>query len=159
MRAKPGRTRTLQVLRLCDAHGLHSAMAYVHNCLLEYGKPVLDMLWAVVGGGRRGGAARLANSHSSGNIDGAVAQAGPRGSGSSSIGASWVGGGAAQSREGLGVGVGYKLLVYLRCLLNGQAFPPGAPGVAAFGAFAAHASLLPYGPCSALVSLPCSTCL
>jgi hypothetical protein len=36
-----------QVIRLCEAHRLYSALAYVHNRILDFRRPLLDLLRAV----------------------------------------------------------------------------------------------------------------
>ncbi len=36
-----------QVIRLCEAHRLYSALAYVHNRILDYRRPLVDLLAAV----------------------------------------------------------------------------------------------------------------
>ncbi len=85
------------MLRLCTAHGLYSALVYVHNRINEYRQPVLEML-ACLAGFRP--APQLAAT--------ATATAA-----------------AAAGRAAL-VAVARKLLVYLRCTFRGQAFPPGS---------------------------------
>lgn len=37
---------TAQVINLCEDHQLHSALAYIHNSLGDYRRPVLDLLAA-----------------------------------------------------------------------------------------------------------------
>ena len=43
----PTHPPTRQVLRLCEAHRLHSASAYVYNRLHDFRRPLLDLLGAV----------------------------------------------------------------------------------------------------------------
>ena len=126
------------MLRLCDTHGLHSAMAYVHNCLLEYRKPVLDMLWTI--------ASSSSSSSSSSPVGGCDdSTALTTSDGTHEARAAFSGGGSAAAAAAAtadtaascayatypagAVRVGYKLLVYLRCLLTGHAFPPGGFGL------------------------------
>lgn len=81
--------------RLCRAHRLHSALAFLFNrALADYTAPAAELLLAYVH-------ARRESSDES-----------PRES-------SPAGGWSARRATG------YKLLVYLHCCLSGRAFPPG----------------------------------
>ena len=99
------------MLRLCEAHELYSASAYIYNRLGDYRRPLLDMLAAVAGcGGNE--AAAAGNGSASGGGGGSGAGGGG-------------GGGAAAAPHGVATDAeadkrrrttGYKLLVYLRCV-------------------------------------------
>eukprot|EP00967_Tisochrysis_lutea_P028939 scaffold33796_cov17-Tisochrysis_lutea.AAC.2 len=95
-------------------------MAYIYNCLLEYRKPVLDMLWTIV--------RSMHSTHSTASGDKAsnsVQLSSSGGDVGGGVGAGGAGQGGGREAAPDAVRVGYKLLVYLRCLLSGEAFPPG----------------------------------
>ena len=101
-----------QVTRLCRAHRLHSALAFLFNRALgDYTAPAAELLLAFVHAPDESPAESA--SESAGDSP-AVGRPGPA--------AAW---GARRA-------TGYKLLVYLHCCLSGRAFPPGRPSIMSF---------------------------
>ncbi len=98
-----------QVIRLCEAHKLYSALVYVHNRIHDYRRPLLDLLAAVAAGMGNPWAAAAAAAAASGEAGAAAAPA-P----------------AAGGERQVAAACGYKLLVYLRGVFRGEAFPPGS---------------------------------
>lgn len=101
----------VQVTRLCRAHRLHSALAFLFNRALgDYTAPAAELLLAFVHAPDESPAESA--SESAGDSP-TVSRPG--------LAAAW---GARRA-------TGYKLLVYLHCCLSGRAFPPGSPSVPA----------------------------
>lgn len=107
-----------QVLRLCEAHKLHTALTYVYNKILEYRRPLVVLLAAVALGVEAGHPPRDQKAIPQpppldflSSPD--VPIAAPPPSSATPIGL------PTSSRAAC-----YKLLVYVRCVFRGFEFPP-----------------------------------
>lgn len=98
----------MQVIRLCEAHQLYSALTYVYNRLYEYRRPVAVLLGATAGLLSPAPAASTHPSHTS-----------PHGASS------------VLAFTAPNPAVGYKLLAYLRCMFRGEGYPPKGASAAA----------------------------
>ncbi len=103
--------------RLCRAHRLHSALAFLFTrALADYAAPAAELL--------------LAHAHAPADppqtLDPTEFDRGSRTSpAGAAAGGAAAGGGNAAASWGPKRAAGYKLLVYLRCCFAGRAFPPG----------------------------------
>jgi hypothetical protein len=109
-----------QVLRLCEAHRLYTALAYVYNRIREYRRPLLVLLAAVaMPPPPLLPPPDTRESASAANLLAVV---------------------APSSSERLLPPL-YKLLVYMRCVFRGRAFPPGSTGGGGRGFFAGSSAV------------------
>ncbi|CAL8466179.1 g5715 [Coccomyxa elongata] len=119
-----------QVTRLCRAHRLHSALAFLFNRALgDYTAPAAELLLAFL--------------HAPDESPAESASESTGDSPAASRSAAW---GARRA-------TGYKLLVYLHCCLSGRAFPPGMGDVPAEMRAGVKAQLLAFLLYSTLASL------
>lgn len=103
----------MQVVKLCRSHRLYSALTYVlTRGLDDYVAPAVELLLAL---------ADTPASLPAGEADAASAVAGGAADAATTCGADAAGVAADAARA-----AGFKLLVYLRCCLRRQQFPPGA---------------------------------